>query len=70
MLNIMMLLVIVIKGWILFTVIIGGYLAVILFSSIFIDYYYGREEKDIIFPLARPLLDCYHSSYSSFISVK
>lgn len=45
MLNIMMLLVIVIKGWILFTVIIGGYLAVILFSSIFIDYYYGREEK-------------------------
>jgi len=43
--NTMMLMVIIIKGWILFTVIIGGYLAVSLFSSIFIDYYYGREEK-------------------------
>jgi len=44
-LNTMMLMVIIIKGWILFTVIIGGYLVVSLFSSIFIDYYYGREEK-------------------------
>lgn len=44
-LNIIMLPLLMLKGWILFTVIIGGYLAVILFSSIFIDYYYGREEK-------------------------
>ncbi len=44
-LNIVMLILFMVKGWILYTVIIGGYLTVILFSSIFIDYYYGREEK-------------------------
>ena len=44
-LNIIMLPLFMLKGWILFTIIIGGYLAVILFSSIFVDYYYGREEK-------------------------
>lgn len=44
-LNIVMLILFMVKGWILYTVIIGGYLTVILFSAIFIDYYYGREEK-------------------------
>ncbi|WP_431811868.1 DUF4181 domain-containing protein [Lysinibacillus sp. FW12] len=44
-LNIVMLILFMVKGWILYTVIIGGYLTVILFSSIFIDYCYGREEK-------------------------
>lgn len=44
-LNIVMLILFMVKGWILYTVIIGGYLTVILFSTIFIDYYYGREEK-------------------------
>lgn len=44
-LNIVMLILLIVKGWILYTVIIGGYLAVILFSTFFIDYYYGREEK-------------------------
>ncbi|WP_155592683.1 DUF4181 domain-containing protein [Lysinibacillus cavernae] len=44
-LNIIMLMVIMFNEWIVYMVIVGGYLAVILFSSILIDYYYGREEK-------------------------
>ncbi len=44
-LNIVMLILFMVKGWILYTVIIGGYLAIILSSTIFIEYYYGREEK-------------------------
>ncbi|MFA1739182.1 DUF4181 domain-containing protein [Lysinibacillus fusiformis] len=43
--NIVLVCFFILKGLILFTVVIIGYLTVIVVSSIFIDYYYGREEK-------------------------
>ncbi|QPA57929.1 DUF4181 domain-containing protein [Lysinibacillus sphaericus] len=43
--NIVLVCLFVLKGLILLTVVIIGYLTVIVVSSIFIDYYYGREEK-------------------------
>ncbi|KPN88795.1 DUF4181 domain-containing protein [Lysinibacillus sp. ZYM-1] len=43
--NIFMLWLFIMKGWIIFTIGIIGILAVMIFSTILIDYYYGREEK-------------------------
>ena len=36
-------------GWFTYIAAISGYLVVTMLSDIVIDYYYGREEKDIMF---------------------
>ncbi len=43
--NIVFMMIFTIKGWFLYTAATCTFLAVSIFSSIIIDYYYGREEK-------------------------